>query len=243
MLQARGECYTFFMKNAALVPGAIVLAGALIALAVYVVRSEEMPIEPVADATFMRPIAPTDHILGNPEALVTVVTYSDIDCAYCKQFQQTMEQLMTEYAEGDEVAWVYRHFPLIHIHENSGTHAHAAECVASIAGERSFWSFIRALHSEAPGSMEFRPSEYATVLPRFDVSQDAFEACMDGNGFDARIAADAGNALEMGATGTPFIVILVKDGEPILVSGALPYQSMKLVIEEALLRATQAPSP
>ena len=51
-----------------------------------------------------------DHILGNKDAKVTFIEYSDFECPFCKKFEPTVQQIIKEY--GDKVRVVYRHFPL-----------------------------------------------------------------------------------------------------------------------------------
>ena len=102
--------------------------------------------------SLVRPVGDDDHIIGNPGAPVVIIEYADIDSGYSKDFQATMQQLMTEYAAGGEVAWVYRHMPLIDQHPNARRHAEAAERAASIGSADSFWRFIDSAAALAPGS-------------------------------------------------------------------------------------------
>lgn len=224
------------MNRTIMLPGAIVLAGVILAIAVYLVRVNDMP-SPETDLAAMRPVSTTDHMIGNPTAPVVIVEYSDIDCSYCKEFQRTMSQIMSEYGPTGQVAWVYRHFPLVHIHENAGAHAEASECVASIGGPETFWQFIDAIHAAAPNSTEFNPAAYVAFLPQFGVSEAEFTACMDEGRFVKKVEADLENALTIGATATPFSIILIEGQNPISLSGALPYAGMKEVIETALEKA------
>ncbi len=114
-----------------ILPGAIVLAGAIIALTVFMVRSDTSPKLGEGAPNMARPVNLADRIMGNPQAPVKLVEYADIDSAYSKEFQATMEQLMSEYAAGGKVAWVYRHFPLLDQHAGAASHAEAAECAGS----------------------------------------------------------------------------------------------------------------
>ncbi len=218
-----------------LIPITILIAGALLAIAIYVVRTD-VSVSPLEAAASVRPVSPDDHMIGNPEAPVIVVEYSDIDCAYCKSFQATMAQLMSEYGEGGQVAWVYRHLPLIPVHPNAGLHAEAAECVAEQGGDPLFFSFIDALQQAAPGSDQFNPNGYGAVVSSLGLSQDVFTQCMESDRFVERVANDIQNAKDAGAGGTPYIVILVRGADPIPVTGALPYEPLKQVIEEAISR-------
>ena len=67
----------------------------------------------------VRPVNGEDHILGNPDAPVKLIEFSDFECPFCKRFHPTMKRLMDEYGEDGRVAWVYRHFPLDAIHSKA----------------------------------------------------------------------------------------------------------------------------
>lgn len=78
-----------------------------------------------------------DHIIGNPDAPIVIVEYSDLECPYCKRFGEVMKQLVEE-SNGD-VAWVYRHWV---VHQGAVAKTAAAECVAKIKGDDAFWKYI-----------------------------------------------------------------------------------------------------
>ncbi len=223
------------MKSPYLVPGAIIFAGLVLALAIFFVRGGGNTL-PEGDPSFMRPVSPDEHLLGNPTAPVTVVVYSDIDCAYCKQFQETMLQILADDAESGLVAMVYRHFPLIQIHPYAAEHAEAAECVAEQGGNTAFFRFIDQIHQAAPEGIEFNPDKYPDLVNSLGLSLSAFESCRESDRFVSKVAADFDNAIEAGATGAPYIVILVRGSDTIPVSGALPYTSMRKVIDAALAK-------
>ena len=102
-------------KNNLAIPFAIVIAGALIAGAVYLgQRGDTSGITSLADAEReearlsaaldnMVPITNEDHIRGNPDASVKIVEYSDMECPFCKRFHSTMQQVMDEYGKNGEV--------------------------------------------------------------------------------------------------------------------------------------------
>ena len=118
-------------------PIAIVIAGALIAGAVYwSARGDSVAVAPQPQAVAgytaglenMNPVEDSDHIRGNPNTPVKIVEYSDMECPFCKRFHSTMQQVMDEYGKNGKVAWVYRHFPLDSIHSQARTEAVASEC-------------------------------------------------------------------------------------------------------------------
>lgn len=219
-----------------LLPGAIVLAGLIIALTVYAVRTENVTSIGKGDPGMVRPVNPNDRIIGNPQAPVKLVEYADIDSEYSKQFQATMQQLMSEYAAGGKVAWVYRHFPLLDQHAASASHAEAAECAGFLGDDDAFWRFIDALQSAAPGESQFPVSGYNAVAAQLGLPQAEFETCLTNGRFTKKVYEDSTNALEAGAEGAPFTVVLVDGQKSIGIQGALPYEDMKRVIEEAIAK-------
>ncbi len=90
----------------------------------------------VAYAGDLPEVAVTEHIFGNPDALITIVEYSDFECPYCKQFHPVLKQVVQE--SNGSVRWVYRHYPL---HQHSFEKLVAANCVAQIKGNDAFWKY------------------------------------------------------------------------------------------------------
>jgi protein-disulfide isomerase len=81
-----------------------------------------------------------DWIRGNADGKVSIIEFSDIDCPYCARHHDTMKQLMTEY--GDQISWVYRHFPLTQLHPDAFHKAEAAECAGELGGNEIFWQYL-----------------------------------------------------------------------------------------------------
>jgi thiol-disulfide isomerase/thioredoxin len=79
---------------------------------------------------------PTDHIMGSPNAKVTIIEYSDFECPFCKEFLPTLERIMQE--NPTTVRWIYRSYPL---HQHSFEELVAADCVAKIGGDTAFWKY------------------------------------------------------------------------------------------------------
>ncbi len=235
-------CYPFFMDTlrttpAWVLPVAIVAAGVIVATALYMVRIHSLVNTTTGDPAAIRPVTPVDHLMGNPSAPVVLIEYGDIDSEYTKKFNSIMEQIMTEYAESGKVAWVFRHFPIISIHPNAAAHASAAECVASIAGPNSFWRFIDAIAAQAPGSNQFSPKDYSTIIAGLNVPSDQFAACVSKGTFESKVQGDFTNATLAGAKGAPYLVLIVKGKPPVTIDGALPYSSMKKILDDAVARS------
>lgn len=217
-----------------LIPGAIIVAGLILAIAIFVIRTTSAKIPESAKPDAVPAVTPTDHIIGNPEASVVIVEYSDIDSDDGKNFHAALQQLMTEYAAGGNVAWVYRHLPLTTMHAYAQRHAEASECVASLSGPEGFWRFIDQAHAIAPGSAEFNPKNYPVVLTSLGIPQEAFDQCMTSGKFSSKVRSQAHDALGAGAEGAPFTVVFIEGQEPVAINGALPYTSLKELIQRSL---------
>ncbi len=87
----------------------------------------------------VRPISPDEHILGNVNAKIIIVEYSDLECPFCKVFHTTMHQVV-EKNNGD-VAWVYRHYPITQLHSKAFHEAEATECAWEQGGNETFWKY------------------------------------------------------------------------------------------------------
>lgn len=222
------------MKSPVAVPVAIMVSGLLIAGAVYLTLAKPGTHSRTGDPSLVRPVSVNDHILGNPAANVIIVEYADFDCEYCKGFNDTLDQIIaTEGAHG-EVALVFRHFPLTEIHPNALALAKASECAAEVGGNDAFWKFVSALYAKQPVA----PLDIGTIARSIGLSGDTFSTCYASESASspliAHIMDDRQNALAVGATGTPYSLILVHGKAPVVVDGAYGYDDLKTLVDQAL---------
>ncbi len=217
---------------AALIAGAIVYTGSQRSGGSQVANDPDQIEQGTADIE-VAPVTEKDHILGNPNAPIVIVEYSDFDCPFCKQFHETMQQVMETYGADGKVAWVYRHFPLTQLHPNAKKIAEASECVASIGGNEAFWKFADLIF----GEREVNEQTDVTKLPAFaeqaGVSEAAYIQCMESGKFIASIDEAVTSAIKAGASGTPHSILIAGDQQgPI--NGAQPYPVVKQMIDTLL---------
>ncbi|MFZ1074760.1 MAG: thioredoxin domain-containing protein [Minisyncoccia bacterium] len=222
------------MKSSLSIPFAILAAGIIVALAVYFSVAKPAPGKLSAgDSALVRPVSTNDHILGNPAASVFIVEYADFDCTYCKQFNDTLDQVIANDGATGKVALVFREFPLTELHPNALLHAEAAECVANVGGNDAFWKFADLLFANQPVD----PTRYGEYAASAGVaSNDAFASCFANasSTVGGRINADRQNALSIGAQGTPYSLILVSGQAPVVLDGASSYDAVKELVDKAL---------
>jgi len=238
------ENQTMNTKNNIMIPVAIIIAGGLIAGAVFLGNdnntSNTPPTQKAPEQTGstddVRPVSSDDHILGNPNASVVIVEYSDFECPFCKGFHGTMNQVMDEYGTDGQVAWVYRHFPLDQLHPvKARAEAVASECVNELGGNDAFWQFANRFFELTPSNNR---TDIESVIPQIvgeiGIDEQSFNECMNSGKYDQHIESDIANAIETGGRGTPWSVIIASNGKTFPLNGAQSYASVKQLIEIAL---------
>jgi len=240
----QGTTQPTMQKNNLAMPIAIVIAGALIAGAVYwSARGDSVAVAPQPQAAQentgglekLAPITSDDHIRGNSNAPVKIVEYSDMECPFCKRFHSTMQQVMDEYGKDGKVAWVYRHFPLDSIHSQARTEAVASECANELGGNDAFWKYTNRFFELTPSNNQ---TNIAVVLPQIareiGLDETKFNSCLASKKYDKHIQENLDNATATGGNGTPWSIVIAKNGKKYPLSGAQPYEAVKQLIELAL---------
>lgn len=216
------------------VPIAIVVAGVLIAGAF--IWANKGPADGTTEPkkVVVTPVTGSDHILGNPNAPIVIVEYSDLECPFCKQFHETMKTVMDEYGPTGKVAWVYRHYPIPQLHPNAPEIAEASECIAELGGNDAFWKFLDAMFAVAPLNERLDMTKLPSLAEQVGVDVEAFNACRSSDRHVAKVTKSVEDALAAGATGTPYSVMVTETGETIPVQGAQPLAAIRTVIDTIL---------
>ena len=183
-------------------------------------------------------VTENDHIRGNKDASVVFIEYSDYQCPYCNKFHPTMKEIMDNY--GDQVAWVYRHFPLS-FHPYAQILGEASECVAAYAGNVAFWTFSDDFYaSMADKSIYDADGETIadeTILSKAvaaGANRADIEKCLDNAEMTNKVKNQAAAGGQAGITGTPGTVIVSEKGGYELIPGALPYVQVEQKLQNHL---------
>ncbi|MBM3256265.1 MAG: DsbA family protein [Candidatus Moranbacteria bacterium] len=168
------------------------------------------------------------EVLGNPEAKISIIEFSDFQCPYCKVFYESLDKLLKEGDYKNKVKVSFKHLPLS-FHAQSNNAAMAAEC----AGEQNrFWDMYNLLYSKqndwqgSEGTAKFKT--YAVSL-KLDTAK--FNQCMDTNKLQGDIDTDKELAKEYNISGTPAIFV----GDE-FISGAIQYEELKSKVDALLAK-------
>lgn len=222
-------------------PIALVLAGIIIAGAIYFNGGSKVdgnqpsvPNAKVSGLDQIKPVSSEDHIRGNPNAEIIIVEYSDTECPFCSRFHTTMKQIMNEYGKDGKVAWVYRHSPLDQLHSKARVEAVALECAAELGGNDKFWAYTDRLYEITPANNGLDLAQLPVIATYIGLDATQFDTCLTSNKYDAKIQADLENAVATGGQGTPWSIVVSKDGSKTSINGAYPLENIKQIIETLL---------
>lgn len=77
---------------------------------------------------------PDEWGMGNPDAKLRIVEFGDYQCGACGYYHPIVKDIMDEF--GDDVYFVFRHFPLVNAHQFAVMAASAAEAAGR---QGKFW--------------------------------------------------------------------------------------------------------
>ncbi len=175
----------------------------------------------------VKAVTADDHVQGPSNAALTMVEYSDFQCPFCARFHPTMLQLMADPAYKGKIRWVFRHFPLS-FHPNAVPAANAAECASE---QGKFWEYADGLFTNQDQESD---AYYGTLADKLGLNRSKFDACYSAKKYQARITADQTSGSTAGVNGTPGTIIINKKGNKQLVPGAVPYEQLKAMVDQAL---------
>jgi len=140
-----------------------------------------------------------DHVLGNPDAELTLVEYGSYACQHCHAVHEIIEGLRSRF--GERMRYVFRHLPVAGS-EDAVRAAELAEYAAQTTGR--FWEVHEALMERGPAFSEGdfeRIAEDFDLPPRDATHEPAFAAAQ------ARVREAAESARRSGARITPTFFI------------------------------------
>ena len=223
------------------VPTSIVLAGLIIGVAVLYnggLFSKDVGTsgKEVAIGAATGDLVGKAPALGNPEAPVTIVEFSDFQCPFCNRFfREAGKQIIDKYVKTGKARFVYRHFAFLG--PESGWAAEAANCANE---QDKFWQyhdylfnyiwdnyFSKGRSGENVGAFaRDNLKKFATDL---DLDAGKFNSCLDSGKYADAVAKETAEGRAAGVNGTPATFVNGK-----MISGAVPFGEFEAAIEGAL---------
>ncbi|MEK7558797.1 MAG: DsbA family protein [Patescibacteria group bacterium] len=170
-------------------------------------------------------------VLGDKNAKVEVIEFSDFQCPFCKQWaDQTKDQLFKDYVDTGKIKFAYRQYPIAQLHPNAEKASEASECAND---QDKFWDYHDLLFKEqtAWANLPDPTSQFSTYATQVGLDKGAFESCMSSGKFKDVVAKDLQDGGAAGVNGTPTFFI-----NGVSLVGAQPYDAFKTAIDAELAK-------
>ncbi len=172
-------------------------------------------------------ITDEDIQIGNKEAKVKLVEFSDFQCPYCKAFQlNTIQKIIKDYS--GRILFAYKNFPL-EFHAQAQNAALSAECANEQGKFEAYSGRLFNLQDDwgkSQGTQKFKTYALQTGL-----NTAQFNQCLDDKKYQDKINKDIEEGKSFGISGTPSIFINDQ-----FKNGAISYEDIKKVIDEELAK-------
>lgn len=231
---------TFILVVIVIIGGFVVFVGDNGSITGNVVANNPSPTGAPSRPSQVTASADDDPVLGDKNAPVEIIEFSDYQCPFCRKFwTETLPQIEKEYIDTGKVKFVYRDFPLDSIHPAAQPAAEAANCVREKGGDEAYYKMHDKIFQEGnildggdPITGPVRGTAQFGVGELKEWAKDLgyeIDGCLDSGKYASEVQKDLADGQAAGGQGTPYFVI---NGKPL--SGAQPFSAFKQVIEAEL---------
>ncbi len=186
------------------------------------------PTQPTAPTGSVKvQIEDNDPILGDPDAGISIVEFSDFQCPFCGRAASgaLTDFKNSDYFKNGDVNLVYKQFPLSSIHPFAQNAGEASLCAQD---QDKFWEYHDILFLNQGSLDDASLKAYAAQL---GLNAGKFDSCLDGDEMKSEVLKESSQAQAAGGRGTPYFVIVNNDnGNTQIVSGAVPWTNFEAAI-------------
>lgn len=200
----------------------------------------QQAVAPAPDSGPVKVSADDDPVLGNKNAPLTLIEFSDYECPFCKRyFTETFPQIKKDYVDTGKLKIVYRDYPLPFHNPLATTEAIAANCSREQGGDAVYFKYHDEVFNRTKSNGQgLAKDELYKIAADLKLNAINFRSCLDSEKYKDEIAKDTADGSAAGVSGTPTIFIgkSATDGTitATKVVGAQPYASFKAVIDKQL---------
>lgn len=182
-------------------------------------RAAQLPVDvPIAES----------FSVGDPDAPVVIVEYTDFQCPYCgRHFEQTYPQLKEAYIDTGLVRYVFKDYPL-DFHLQAPRAAEAARCANEQGEFLAMHNKLFTQQSSWAGKDDV-DEIFIGIATELSLDEEAFSDCLTENRYASAVQADYAEGASFGITGTPTFFI---NGNRVV--GAVPFDVFAQAIDSIL---------
>lgn len=175
------------------------------------------------------------YILWNPDAEITWVEYSDLECPFCKKLHLswTIDDIIKSYDW--KVNFVFKQFPL-NFHENAPKEAEWALCAWELGWSDKYYSYVNTIYERTRwNGRGFALDALVPLAKELWIDEDKFKTCLDSGKYTSRVQSETSEWQTFGISGTPWNVFINnKTGKWDKLPWAYPEASFKQKIDSLL---------
>lgn len=175
------------------------------------------------------PDVANSYAIGNPDAPVVIVEYTDFQCPYCsRHYEQSFKQIKEEFVEEGLVYYIFKDFPLTNIHPQAVKAAEAARC----AGDQEAYDQMHGILFSSQGEWSGNSNAnqlFIRFAEELGLDIDSFASCLESGQYESAVLQDLEEGSQLGVNGTPAFFI---NGHSM--SGAQPFPIFEQAINQFL---------
>jgi protein-disulfide isomerase len=181
-----------------------------------------------------------DPILGDKNAPITIIEFSDYECPFCKRhFDQTHQELVKKYIETGKAKLVFRDFPLSFHDPMASKEAVAANCAKEQGGDKKYYEFHDEIFKRTTSNGNgLDDAKIQTIASDLKLNIGTFTTCLSNKTMMDEVKKDIADGSSAGASGTPTFLIgkSTSDGkiDGDLLIGAQPFAAFQAIIDPLL---------
>lgn len=144
-------------------------------------------------------------VYGNEDARFRIVTYSDVECPYCRKMHPHVKTLV-DYSKGN-IAWEYKHYPLANHNPAAAVQAAMINCAFAEKGNQWAWLMLGEMIKHTGGNGRGQ-GNYNAFAEHINVESQWLEKCVSNQKYQAKVESDYQEGMDLGIRSTPTSVII-----------------------------------
>lgn len=190
------------------------------------------PRQVISSEADLKALEDDDAVLGDPNAPVTIVEFSDYECPFCKRhYAQVLPQIKEKYIDTGKVKLIFRDFPLASHDPIATQEAIAAECAREQGGDKAYYKYHDLVFETTNSNKGLEKSQLYDLATQAGVNRAKFTACLDSEKYKAEVQKDIADGQKYGISGTPGFLI-----NGWFLGGAYPFEAFEEIIEKELTK-------
>lgn len=180
-----------------------------------------------------------DPVLGDKDAKVTLIDFTDYECPFCKRyFDDTFSQIKKEYIDTGKIKYIVRDLPLS-FHQNAHKESQAAECARELGGDEAYFKYHDEIFKRTTSNGTGIALDQLPVIAN-DLGLDGavLQSCLDADKYKTEVDKDIADASKVGASGTPTFFIGKSSSDGVIIGtklvGAQPFSAFRVEIDNQL---------